>query len=204
MSVKILIVEDEPLISEDLACILGNEGYQVIGQAYEGGTALDMIHNRQPDIILLDIALDHQMSGLDVAKHINNKYGLPFIFITSFSDKLTLNLAKNLLPHGYIVKPFKKKDILATLEIVAHRVMIQKQKSQYYSLDEINHQLEDQITPKEYEILLDVSLGMSNEKICEKHYISLNTVKTHLKRIFIKLNIASRSQVASKIYRTLD
>lgn len=201
MTVKILIVEDEPMISEDLACILDNEGYQVIGQAYEGSTALDMIHNRQPDIILLDIALDHQMSGLDVAQHINNKYGLPFIFITSFSDKLTLDLAKNLLPQGYIVKPFKKKDILATLEIVAHRVMIQRQKSQYYSHDELNQGLNDQITPKEYEILLDVALGMNNEKIGEKHFISLNTVKTHLKRIFIKLNIESRSQIARKMYR---
>ncbi len=201
MSVKILIVEDEPLISEDLSFILNNEGYHVIGQAYEGVTALDMIHNRKPDIILLDIALDHQMSGLDVASHINNKYGLPFIFITSFSDKLTLDLAKNLLPQGYIVKPFKKKDILATLEIVAHRVMIQNQKSQYYSLGELNQALEDHITPKEYEILLDVASGMSNEKITEKHFISLNTVKTHLKRIFAKLAIINRSQVASRVYR---
>lgn len=201
MSVKILIVEDEPMISEDLAYILDNEGYQVIGQAYEGSTALDMIHNRQPDIILLDIALDHQMSGLDVAEHINNKYGLPFIFITSFSDKLTLDLAKNLLPQGYIVKPFKKKDILAMLEIVAHRVMIQKQKTQYYSYDELNQELDDQITAKEYEIMIDIASGCSNEKICEKHFISLNTVKTHIKHIFSKLDIDSRSQIAGKIYR---
>ncbi|MBK9256185.1 MAG: response regulator transcription factor [Saprospiraceae bacterium] len=201
MPLKILIVEDEPIISEDLTFILEKEGYQIIGQAYDGSTALDMIHNRQPDIILLDIALDHQMSGLDIANHINNKYGLPFIFITSFSDKLTLDLAKNLLPQGYIVKPFKKKDILATLEIVAHRVKIQKQKSQYYSLDELNQGLDDHITPKEYEILLDVASGMGNEKIGEKHFITLNTVKTHLKRIFAKLDIVNRSQVASKVYR---
>ncbi len=201
MPVKILIVEDEPLISEDLAFILDKEGYQVVGQAYEGSTALDMIHNRQPDIILLDIALDHQMSGLDVALILNQKYGLPFIFITSFSDKMTLDLAKNLLPQGYIVKPFKKKDILATLEIVAHRVMIQKQKTQYYSLEELNQSFEEHITPKEYEILQDVAHGMSNEKIGEKHFISLNTVKTHLKSIFTKMDITSRSQVASILHR---
>ena len=158
-----------------------------------------MIHNRQPDIILLDISLDHQMSGLDVAEHINNNYGLPFIFITSFSDKLTLDLAKNLLPQGYIVKPFKKKDILAMLEIVAHRVMIQKQKTQYYSYDELNQGLDDQITAKEYEIMIDIASGCSNEKICEKHFISLNTVKTHIKHIFSKLDIDSRSQIEGKI-----
>ncbi len=201
MSIKILIVEDEPLICEDLASILTKEGYLVIGQAYDGITALDMIHNRKPEIVLLDISLDHLMSGLDIAKIINEKYGIPFIFITSYSDKQTLDQAKNLLPEGYIVKPFKKKDILATLEIVAHRVKIQKQKSPYYSLDELNQDLEDHITPKEYEIMMDTAAGCSNEKIGEKHFISLNTVKTHIKRIFSKLEIESRSQIAGKMYR---
>ncbi|HMR89302.1 MAG TPA: response regulator transcription factor [Saprospiraceae bacterium] len=201
MSLKILIVEDEPLISEDIASIITKEGYQVIGQAYDGISALDIIHNRKPDIVLLDISLDHQITGIDIAKIINNKYSIPFIFITSYSDKQTLDQAKNLLPEGYIVKPFKKKDILATLEIVAHRVKIQKQKSPYFSLEEMNQGLEDQITPKEYDILLDVVSGMSNEKICEKHYISLNTVKTHMKRIFVKLEIENRSQIAAKMYR---
>jgi len=201
MSLKILIVEDEPLISEDIASIITKEGYQVIGQAYDGISAMDIIHNRKPDIVLLDISLDHQMSGIDIAKIINDKYNIPFIFITSYSDKQTLDQAKNLLPEGYIVKPFKKKDILATLEIVAHRVKIQKQKSPYFSLEEMNQGLEDHITPKEYDILLDVVSGMSNEKICEKHYISLNTVKTHMKRIFVKLEIENRSQIAAKMYR---
>jgi DNA-binding NarL/FixJ family response regulator len=201
MSIKILIVEDEPLICEDLANILTKEGYQVIGQAYDGIAAMDIIHNRKPEIVLLDISLDHQMSGLDIAKIINEKYAIPFIFITSYSDKQTLDQAKNLLPEGYIVKPFKKKDILATLEIVAHRVKIQKQKSQYFLLHELNQSLDDHITPKEYEILVDIAAGCSNEKICEKHFISLNTVKTHLKRIFAKLNINNRSQVAALIFR---
>jgi DNA-binding NarL/FixJ family response regulator len=201
MSIKILIVEDEPLICEDLANILTKEGYQVIGQAYDGVTAMDMIYNRKPEIVLLDISLDHQMSGLDIAKIINEKYDIPFIFITSYSDKQTLDQAKNLLPEGYIVKPFKKKDILTTLEIVAHRVKIQKQKSQYFSLYELNQRLSDHITPKEYEIMMDIAAGCSNEKIGEKHYISLNTVKTHLKRIFSKLDISSRNQIAGKMYR---
>lgn len=201
MPIKILIVEDEPLICEDLANILSKEGYHVIGQAYDGITAMDIIHIRKPEIVLLDISLDHQMSGLDIAKIINEKYAIPFIFITSYSDKQTLEQAKNLLPEGYIVKPFKKKDILATLEIVAHRVKIQKQKSQYFSIYELNQGLSDHITPKEYEIMMDIAAGCSNEKIGEKHFISLNTVKTHIKRIFSKIEIESRSQIAAKMYR---
>ncbi len=201
MSSKILIVEDEPMISEDLAMIVSAAGYSVIGQAYDGATAMDMIYNRHPDIILLDISLDHQMSGIDIAEQINEKFQLPFIFITSFSDKLTLEKAKNVLPQGYIVKPFRKSDILTTLEIVAFRSQEQNKKTPYLTYDEVNLKLSDPITIKEYEILLDVVEGLSNEQISEKHFIALNTVKTHLKRTFVKMNIISRTQVALKLFR---
>jgi len=201
MSCKILIVEDEPMISEDLAMIVSGAGYNVIGQAYDGLTAMDMMHNRHPDIILLDISLDHQMSGIDIAAQINEKFQLPFIFITSFSDKHTLDKAKSVLPQGYIVKPFKKSDILATLEIVAFRSLEQNKKSPYLTVDEVNLKLTDHLTLKEYEILLDIVEGLSNEQIGEKHFIALNTVKTHLKRSFVKMDIMSRTQVASKLFR---
>lgn len=201
MQTKILIVEDEMLISEDLTMILNGAGYNVVGQAFDGTMALDMLHSRKPDIVLLDISLEHSISGFDIAAHINQKYQLPFIFITSFSDKNTLDQAKNLLPQGYIVKPFKKRDILATLEIVAHRVQVQNQRSTFCNLEEINQNLQNHLTSKEYEILLDIVNGLSNEQIGEKHFITINTVKSHLKKIFIKLDISSRTQVAAKIYR---
>jgi DNA-binding NarL/FixJ family response regulator len=105
------------------------------------------------------------------------------------------------LPEGYIVKPFKKKDILATLEIVSHRIISKRQKTKYLTFLEINATIQDEITPKEYDVMADIADGLSNEDLCTKHYISLNTVKTHIKRIFIKLDITSRSQIAGKMYR---
>jgi DNA-binding NarL/FixJ family response regulator len=201
MSLKVLIVEDEPLISEDLAIMLNKEGYQVVGQAFDGTTALDLLHLRQPDIALLDIALNHSITGLDIARVIHEKYHIPFIFITSYSDKQTLDQAKNLLPEGYIVKPFKKRDIFATLEIVAHRINVKKQQTKYLTLSELNKNLSDPLTPKEYEIILDIVQGYSNDQLCEKHFISLNTVKTHLKRIFSKMDISNRSQLAGLLFR---
>ncbi len=201
MSVKILIVEDEPLISEDLSSILSQQGYQVIGQAYDGVEALDMIHSRNPDIVLLDISLDHQMSGIDVARHLNDNYQIPFIFITSHTGTEILDAAKKLLPEGYIVKPFKQKDILATLEIVVHRFNCRRTQTPYKTLEAINQQWNSHLTTKEYEIMKDVAMGLSNEALAEKHFISLNTVKTHLKNIFFKVDIESRSQVAAIVFK---
>jgi two-component system, response regulator PdtaR len=201
MSIKIIITEDEPLISADLSGIVSAEGYQVVGTAFDGSTALELIHSRQPDIVLLDIGLHGQLTGLDVAGQINKRFGIPFIFITSYSDRETLQIAKSLLPEGYIVKPFKKKDILATLEIVSFRVQHQKLKGNFRSLEEVNATMSDKITQKEYEILLDVTNGLTNDMIAEKCFISVNTVKTHLKRVFAKLDISSRNKIPGIIYR---
>jgi len=201
MPQKILIVEDEPIIAEDLSMILQKEGYQIVGIANDGSTALDLLHSQHPEIVLLDIALDSSMSGFDIAKIINEKYHIPFIFITSFSDKHTLEQAKNVYPHGYIVKPFKKKDILANIEIALHRSQ-KKPKSMYRSIDELNEYAGQKISPKEYGILVDLTKGKSNQELCDIHFISMNTVKTHLKRIFSKLDIKTRVQAIAIMIRS--
>lgn len=201
MSQKILIVEDEPIIAEDLAVIVQKEGYQVVGIANDGITAMDMLHSQQPDIVLLDIALDSKLSGFDVAKVINDKYQIPFIFITSFSDKHTLEKAKDVYPHGYIVKPFKKRDILANIEIALHR-NLKKPQSIYRSLEELNSIVSQKISDKEYEILVDLTKGKSNQELCDIHFISMNTVKTHMKRIFSKLDVNTRVQAIAIMIRS--
>ena len=95
---NILIVEDEPIIAEDLATLLQKEGHSIVGIANTGEEALDMLANRSPKMVLLDIALNTSMSGLEVAEIINEKYHIPFIFITSFSDNYTLDRVRNLFP----------------------------------------------------------------------------------------------------------
>jgi len=203
MPQKILIVEDEPIIAEDLSMILEKAGYSVVGIANDSTRALDLLHSQSPDLALLDIALDSSLSGIDIADIINKKYQIPFIFITSFSDKHTLEKAKDVYPHGYIVKPFKKKDILANIEIALHRSQ-KKPMPIYRSLEELNTISNQKISTKEYEILLDLIKGKSNQELCEIHFISMNTVKTHLKRIFSKLDIKARVQAIAIMIRTDD
>jgi len=200
MPSSILIVEDEPIIAEDLAMILKKEGYHIVGIANDGTTALDLLHNNEVDLALLDIALDTALSGFDIARTINEKYQIPFIFITSFSDKYTLDRAKEVMPHGYIVKPFKKRDILANVEIAIYKSSMSKT-SHFLSIEEVNEFVNSNISNKEYEILMDIAKGCSNQDLCDKHYISINTVKTHLKRIYSKLDVKNRSQAVAKLLR---
>jgi DNA-binding NarL/FixJ family response regulator len=197
---RILIVEDEPLIAEDLAMILRKEGYNIVGIAHDGPQALDILSKGTTEIALLDIALSASMSGFDIAQTLNDHYQIPFLFITSFSDRITLQKAKSLLPEGYITKPFKRKDVLANIEILSYRIS-QKIDDPFLSLKELNENFDLSVTEAEYEVLILLAQGMTNEQIAHAKHLSINTIKTHLKNIYAKLDVRSRTQAMQKALR---
>lgn len=92
--IRILIVEDEPLIAEDIAETLQNMDYQVAGIAYSSDKALDMLAVRQPDLALLDINIKGPQNGIDLGRIIHKKYKIPFLFLTSYGDRQTIYEAK--------------------------------------------------------------------------------------------------------------
>src|SRR6056297_210957 len=198
--INILIVEDEPLIAEDLAMIIRNEGYRIAGIAHDGSQALDILSKGEVDLALLDIALSPSMSGFDIAEIINSGYQIPFLFITSFSDQTTLEKAKSLLPEGYITKPFKKKDVLANIEIISYRAST-KNIAPLLSINELNDRLSSPLSKIEYDVLITLTKGLTNEQIARAKHVSINTIKTHLKNIYVKLKVQSRTQAMQKVFR---
>ena len=197
-NIKVLIVEDEPLIAADISMILGDIDYEIAGIAYDSTTALDYLAVRHPDLVLLDIAIQGDKDGIDIAKIINEKYKLPFIFITSFSDKVTVDRAKYTLPYGYIVKPFKEKDIFSTIEMALFRFAAEN-RNPFPTLEIVNTVSLQRVTEKEYEVLQLVGKGLTNKQIAEKLYISVNTVKSHLKKLLTKLDAPNRSTAIAKV-----
>ena len=117
MNKKILIVEDEPLLADDIEAILQDDGYDVVGIASEGEKGLKMIEELKPDLVLLDISLDGDLDGIMVAERINQEFSVPFVFLTSHTDKLTINRVKRTEPAGFVVKPFTTKSVLTNVEI---------------------------------------------------------------------------------------
>jgi transcriptional regulator with GAF, ATPase, and Fis domain len=117
---KILIVEDEYIIANDLELILGEAGYPVIGVADSVAEALTLMDQQKPDIVLLDIYLKGKETGIDLAKQLE-ELSIPFIYISANDNKSVLEAVKATQPIGYIVKPFREKDILTTLEISRYR-----------------------------------------------------------------------------------
>jgi DNA-binding NarL/FixJ family response regulator len=196
LSINVLIVEDEPVIASDIEMTLSGEDYTIAGIAYTSTKALDMLHKYKLDVVLLDIAIKGDKDGIDLATIINEKYKIPFIYVTSFADRETLDRAKATMPYGYIVKPFKDRDIISAIEMAVYR-----------HASEHNHQLPSReehaklahLTPGEYQVMKCVWEGNTNQQVAEQLNISINTVKTHLKNCFSKLDVNSRSEAIAVI-----
>ncbi|MFY0673355.1 MAG: response regulator [Bacteroidia bacterium] len=118
--VKVLIVEDEVIIADNIVNTLEDFGYEVLPPVTSYQEALDLIESEHPDIAILDIQLSGQKSGVDLATEINQVFKFPFIFLTSNSDKLTLEQAKKVEPLAFLVKPFNKKELYTSIELALY------------------------------------------------------------------------------------
>ena len=121
-NLNILIVEDELLIAEMLKEMLLDLGYNVFATAKNYDTALSILKEQNEiNFAILDINLNEAKTGKDIATLIREEYDIPFIFLTSYSDKKNILEAAQLKPEAYLVKPFNKTDLLTTLEIIKNR-----------------------------------------------------------------------------------
>lgn len=118
--VKILVVEDEVIIADNICDALDDLGYETLEPAINYTEAIERINEEKPDIAILDIHLSGKKTGIDIAKKIRESYNFPFIFLTSNSDSLTVNQAKEVMPPGYLVKPFSKDELFTSIEIALH------------------------------------------------------------------------------------
>lgn len=197
---RILIVEDEPVIAENISMYLDNADFEVSGIAYDSLEAKDQLISNTPDAAILDVNLESEEDGIDIAGYINEKFQLPFLFLTSYSDKETLERAKKVKPSGYIVKPFNEKTLLASLEIAISNFTAEKNHSlPPLNLEKINNYLMSPVSEREYELVQLLYEGITNTQIAEKLFISVNTVKTHLKSIYLKLDAGTRIEVIRRL-----
>ena len=118
---KIMIVEDESIIAEDLADSLEDMGYIVVDIVSSGEEAILMAAEKQPHLILMDVMLQGEIDGITAAEEIYSSLQIPIIFLTAYSDNQTLQRVKATNPFGYIVKPFEERNLYLTIEIALER-----------------------------------------------------------------------------------
>ncbi|MGI9545919.1 MAG: LytR/AlgR family response regulator transcription factor [Flavobacteriaceae bacterium] len=115
--IKILIVEDNVIIADDMQSMLEEIGYEIVDNVIVYEQAVEVLKTKEVDLVLIDIILASDKTGIDLGKHIRDSYNIPFIFVTSNSDRATVENAKTVKPNGYLVKPFEQQDLYTSIEI---------------------------------------------------------------------------------------
>ena len=136
--IRILIVEDENIVAKDIENIVKNLGYIPVDITHTGKKAIEIVEEKKPDIVLMDIKLKGSMSGIEAADVIREKYLIPVIYLTAYADDATLKKAKITQPYGYIIKPFKEKDIQTAIEMAIYKhekdIQVKKERDFFYSI----------------------------------------------------------------------
>lgn len=134
--IKILVVEDEMIVAEDIAGRLKKMGYTVTATVPSGEEAIAKVAENKPDLVLMDIVLKGEMDGVTAAEKIRSNTNIPTVFLTAYADDRTLERAKLTDPFGYIVKPFQQHDLHVTIEIALHRHEIEAKMRQALEISE--------------------------------------------------------------------
>ena len=117
----ILIVEDEGIVAQEIKSRLEKSGYAVCAIAHDGASAIAQASQMAPDLVLMDIRLKGEMDGIEAAGVINDRCGIPVVYLTAYTDPATLERAKVQEPFGYVVKPFETRSLMVSIEVALHR-----------------------------------------------------------------------------------
>lgn len=203
-AVKILIVEDEPLIAKNIGMYLNNNDYEVSGIAYDADEAFFQLKRNPPDFAILDINLEGEKDGIELADHINRHHNIPFIYLTSYSDKDTLERAKKTNPYGFLVKPFNDKTLFTTIEIaLSNHAAASNKHVPTLNANRINQAIVTPLSEREFEVVQLIYEGKTNQQIAATLFIAMNTLKKHINNAYFKLDVSSRTEIISKLRQTM-
>ena len=180
-TINILVVEDESIVSKDIQNSLKKIGYHVIGACNNAQEAIDIAREQHPDVVLMDIMLKGNLTGIAAAEQIK-LLNIPVIFLTAYADEATLAKAKITEPYGYILKPFKEKDLNISIEMAIHRhkklTELRKERDFLYSLVENKEAAKDVLFVKSNSRLVKINTKDVFFIEALKDYVVINTELT--------------------------
>ncbi len=126
MKLKVLIVEDETIVALDIKNVLISLGLIVTNSVTNHDDALISVKNDEPDIILMDINLENSKDGIETTQSIQKYRNIPIIYLTAFSDDLTINRAIETNPLHYMIKPFRRDELKSTIQLAIYKINQEK------------------------------------------------------------------------------
>lgn len=196
--IRIMLADDHLIVREGLATVLGEEpDFDFVGFAEDGEQACEEYAKLMPDVLLLDLRMPKR-DGLEVLREVVGKFQAKVIILTTFDNEEDLRQSLKAGAKGYLLKEAEKEEIADAIRTVS-------QGGNYLPAKLggklANFAFRAELTERELEVLRQMCDGKSNKEIGTKLFITEGTVKTHVKSIFYKLDVISRSEAVSTAIR---
>ncbi len=202
--IKVLLVDDQALIRQGLATLLGmEEGIQIVGEAGDGDEAISQVGFLQPDVVLMDIRMPKK-TGVEATHEIHKRYpAVKVLILTTYDEDELIVGALKAGASGYLLKDSPSEKLATAIRAVQQGYtqlspsVTPKVVSLMHGSDKGKQtQLREQFSDREAEIIEHIARGLSNKEIAESLYITQGTVKNYVTKILGQLNLRDRTQLA--------
>jgi len=193
--IRVFSVDDHPLLNEGIAALINNQpDMQLVAQATSGSDAIRKFREHRPDVTLMDLRLP-DMSGIDTMIAIRNEFPeARIVMLTTFDADVEIQLALEAGARGYMVKSMPPGELVEVIrQVHAGKKHIPSEVAARLA----EHLGEEDLTPREVEVLRYAANGNRNRDIAEKLFISEETVKVHIKHVMEKLGASDRTQAVA-------
>lgn len=198
---KIIIVDDDPLVVNSLKTIVNASGIEVLAVGYDGLEAVELYKKHRPDLILMDIRME-KLNGIEATREImEHDPDAKILLITTFQDDEYILSAINLGCKGYILKQ-NIQGIIPAINAVYSGNLVFDSKIVSSIQKPTMKNFHEELTEREIDILLLVAEGYNNKEIAEKLYLSEGTVRNYISNMLEKLNLRDRTQLAIYYYKS--
>ncbi|HKY42623.1 MAG TPA: response regulator transcription factor [Pyrinomonadaceae bacterium] len=195
MSIRILSVDDHPLLREGIAMLIENQpDMQLVAQAATGHEAIEQFRQHKPDVTLMDLRLP-DISGIDALIAIRTESpDACVVVLTTFEGDVEIQRALQAGARGYLLKTTPAKELV---EVIRQTHAGKKRIPAEVAAQLAEHMSDEALTPREVEVLQHLAGGNRNKDIGERLFISEETVKVHIKHIMEKLGANDRTQAVA-------
>lgn len=199
---RVLIADDHHVVRRGLLFFLKTQkDIEVVGEAKNGIEAVQLVEKLKPDIVLMDLVMP-EMDGIEATKKIKEKWPkIHVVMLTSFSDKDHVLPAIEAGAAGYQLKDIEPDDLVSSLrqvmrgESILHPLATTQLEKSLKEEENLPH-VKNPLTPREKDVLAELTKGKSNREIASSLFVTEKTVKTHISNIFAKLQVQDRTQAA--------
>ncbi|HEY9007202.1 LytR/AlgR family response regulator transcription factor [Ohtaekwangia sp.] len=194
--IKVLIVEDQLLIAEDIAARLTRHSLEVAGMCRSGEEAIEMVEDITPDLILMDINLSGAMDGISAARAIIDRYDVPIIYLSEYVDSKTIDRAKKTMPAAYLSKPFQEADLIRSIDLAFSNARAKRAQQPAFIKDHVFLRSKNQYVKLNLDDIIYLEAGRSYCSIITS--TEVYTMTTSMNHVYEQLN----SRDFMKIHRS--